>query len=560
MKKVVFILLAAILVVGILLVGCGEPEATQTPTATPTVKPTASPTASPTAKPTAEPTAKPTAEPTAPAREPYGTLTLATTDFGVEATDPLLFESTWGMYMYDSLIAFNEFGEYIGEVAEDWELSADGLTWTFYIRKDIKFHNGDPLTANDVYFSLDRFTSPESKNPWSNQPRDERASMSVVDDYTFQFVTKTPQPQLVDTWCWCRILPKNYFESVGQDEFRLHPIGSGPWKFVEHIPETSFKMEANTEYWRPEHVPYFEYIVDLQVPEEATQVAMLKRGEIDIPFGITTDRRVELEKEGYETRLQGLAPATILAIIGSHFEGAGPVHDIRIRKALSYAINRQEMCDTIWRGDAEPGGRFFLDPHGYGVTPDLIEPDPYDPNLAKELMAQAGYPDRWEDPTIVAVTPAGPAVDMWQAIMGYWDKVGFKTELKIIDMSIWLQYIFLQTLQGDEEYLGYIWSWAGSAFNGTAYCRNMNTSYGIHQVTVDDYVTSLYDKFVTELDPDKAVQYYTDWQRATKELYTTFGIAYTLPKLIVSDQVGDFTVNPHMFFADAACGVKHRGE
>jgi len=525
MKKLFLIPLILLLAAGLVLTSCGEAEPEEEPRA-----------------------------------GPYGTITIASTDFGVEATDPLLFESVWGMYMYDSLLAFNEFGEYIGEVAEDWELAADGKTWTFYIREGMKFHNGDPVTAHDVYFSLDRFTSAESKNPWSNQPRDERASMRVVDDYTFEFVTKTPQPQLVDTWCWCRILPKNYFESVGEDEFRLHPIGSGPWKFVEHVPETSFKMEANTEYWRPEHVPYFKYIVDLQVPEEATQVAMLKRGEIDIPFGITTDRRVELEEEGYETRLQGLPPANILAIIGSHLPGSGAVHDIRIRKALSYAINRQELCDTFWRGDAEPGGRFFLAPGGYGVTDDLIEADPYDPELAKSLMAEAGYPDAFAKPTIVAFTTAGPGVELWQAIMGYWDKVGFQTELKIVDMAISLQYIFLQQLQGDEEYLGYIWYWAGSAFNGTAYCRNMNTSYGIHQVTVDDYVTSLYDKFIVELDPDKAVQYYTDWQRATKELYTTFGIAYTLPKIIVSDDIGEFTVNPHMFFADGACGIKHKGE
>ncbi len=525
MKRIFLILFTFILAAGMVLTSCGEAEPEEEPRA-----------------------------------GPYGTLTIATTDFGVEATDPTLFESTWSWYYCDSLIAFNESGEYIGEVAEDWDLSADGKTWTFYIRKGMKFHNGDDVTAHDVHFTMERFCSAESKNPWSNQLRDQIVSHRVVNDYTYEYITKDPQPQLVDTFCWVRIMSKDYFDEVGEDQWRDQPIGSGPWKFVEHVPETRFKLEANTEYWRPEHVPYFKYIVDLQVPEEATQVAMFKRGEIDIPMGLTTDRRVELEEEGYETRLQGLPPATVVAIIGSHLPGSGAVHDIRIRKALSYAINRQEMCDTFWRGQATPGGRFFLSPGGYGVTDDLIEPDSYNPNLAKQLMAEAGYPDAFEKPTIIVFTTAGPGVDMWQAIMGYWDKVGFQTELKIVDMAIFLQYVFLQQLKGDEEYLGYIWSWAGSAFNGTAYCRNMNTSYGIHQVTVNDEVTALFDKFVIELDPDKAVQYYTDWQRATKELYTTFGVAYVLPKLVVSDRVGDFTVNPHMFFNDAACGVKHRGE
>jgi ABC-type transport system substrate-binding protein len=229
---------------------------------------------------------------------------------------------------------------------------------------------------------------------------------------------------------------------------------------------------------------------------------------------------------------------------------------------MSYAINRQEMCDTIWRGTAKPGGRFFLTPGAYGVTDDLVAPDPYDPELAKELLAEAGYPGKWADPTINCFTIAGPGMDFWQALQGYWTKVGLQVKINILDSSVWLQYIFIQTLETDPPpaCIGWIWSWAGSAFNGTAYCRNMYTSYGIHQVTVDAAVTALFDKYIAELDPDKAKQYYIDWQRAAKELYTSIGIAYTEPLLIVSDKIGDFTVNPHMFFADGACGIKHPGQ
>jgi peptide/nickel transport system substrate-binding protein len=566
MKRLLFISLIVILAIGLVLGSCAKEEPTPTPTPTPAPAAPA-PAAPAPAKPApaapapaAPAPAKPA--PAAPAAKagPYGTITTATTDFGVEATDPILFESTWGWLMYDSLLAFTPQGDYVGKVAESWNLSPDGKTWTFHIRKGIKFHNGDPLTANDVLFEMERFSSPESKNPWSNQLRDQKVSHRVIDDYTYEFVTKDAQPQLLDTFCWVRILPKKYFETVGQDEFRKHPIGSGPWKFVMHVPETSFRVEANTEYWMPERVPYFKYLVDLQVPEEATQVAMLKRGEIDIPFGITTDRLVELRMQGWQTRLQGIAPANILAIIGPHLEKSGPVYDIRIRKALSYAINRQEMCDTIWRGLAKPGGRFFLTPGSYGVTDDLIAPDPYDPDKAKALLKEAGYPEKFADPTINCFTPAGPGMDFWQALQGYWTKVGIKAKINIVDMGVWLQYIFIQKLKGDDACLGWIWSWAGSAFNGTAYCRNLYTSYGIHQVTVDAKVTALFDKYIAELDPVKAKQYYIDWQRGAKDLYTSIGIAYTDPLLIVSNNIGDFTVNPHMAFQDAACGVKHPGQ
>ena len=555
MKKLLFIPLIAIVMVSLLLGACGEPSPTPPPpTTTPptTTPPTTTP---PTTTP---PTTTPPTTPTKPA--PYGTITLAITDFGVEATDPTLFESTWSWYYCDTLIAFDAQGTYIGEVAETWDLSDDGLTWTFKIRQGMKFHSGDAVTANDVLFTMERFTSADSKNPWSNQLRDQKVSMRAIDDYTFEFVTKDPQPQLVDTFCWVRIMSKAYFDRVGEEEWREKPVGSGPWKFVEHVAETSFKVEANTAYWRPEHVPYFQYLLELQVPEEATQIAMLKRGEIDIPVGITTDRRVELEQEGWQARTQNLALPTVIAIIGSHLEKAGPVYDIRIRKALSYAINRQEMCDTFWRGTATPGGRFFLIPGAYGATDDLIAPDPYDPNMAMQLMAEAGYPDRWEDPTINVFVTAGPGVDMWQALQGYWDKVGLEVKINIVDMSVALQYIFVQAITDDFAATGWLWSWAGAAFNGTAYCRNMYTSYGIHQVTVNAEVTALFDKFIGELDPVKAQQYYIDWQRAAKELYTSFGIAFVESKLIVSDEIGAFTVNPHMFYTDAACGIKHAGQ
>jgi len=292
-KKFLLIPLAIILIAGICLSGCAVEEETTTPPTTPPTSPTAV--------------------------APYGTITVAVVDFGVEATDPTLFESTWSWYYCDSLIAFDQYGNYVGEVAESWDLADDGVTWTFHIRHGMKFHNGDPVTAHDVLFTMERFTSAESKNPWSPGLRDNLASMRVVDDYTFEFVTKTPEPPLVDSFCWVRILCKNAFDAVGEEQFFAHPIGSGPWKFVEHVPEISFKVEANTDYWRPEHIPAFQYLVELQVPEEATQVAMLKRGEIDIPFGLTTDRRKELEAEGYQTRMQGMPSPFILAFVAPHY-------------------------------------------------------------------------------------------------------------------------------------------------------------------------------------------------------------------------------------------------
>jgi peptide/nickel transport system substrate-binding protein len=145
--------------------------------------------------------------------------------------------------MYDSLLRWDEDGNLIPGVADEWTLEDN--VWTFKIHEGITFHNGDPLTAHDVKFSIDRFSDMEqSSNPWSfylSQAYNQVETI-VVDDYTFQFVQDHPEPAQVIIFAWVRILPKNYYESVGMDEFRANPIGSGPWKFVELISETKFTL------------------------------------------------------------------------------------------------------------------------------------------------------------------------------------------------------------------------------------------------------------------------------------------------------------------------------
>jgi len=562
MRKWLAIPLILVVAFIMLMGSCGKSSTTTTTTTKPsttttTTKP--STTTSTTTTTTTQTQTTPTSTTsTTPVREaPYGTIRYATANFGVESFDPIVWATTWNILIYDTILDYTKDGVYIGNLAESWTLSADGKTWTFKIRKGIKWHNGDPFTANDVYFEMGRMISPESKSAWSNQPRDSFESHRVVDDFTYEFVTKAPQPQLVDVFANIEVLPKKYIETVGIEEFRKNPIGTGHWKFVEHIPQTKLTVEANTDYWNKNEIPYYQYWEENLVPEEATQIAMLKRGELDIPTGLTTDRLVELRDQGWQTRVQGLPTPQVLAIVGSHLEASGPVSDLRVRQALSYAINRQEMCDTLWRGTAVPGGRFFMVPGVYGATEDLLEPDAYDVAKAKALLAEAGYPNKWADPTINVCTVAGPAMDFWLALQGYWEKAGFKVKINVIDTSVWYQILFVGPLKGTESFLGWIWSFSLAAFNGTAYCRNMYTSYGIHQVTVDPAVDAIFDKYIVELDAAKAREYYIEWQRAAKAKYTSIGVAMINPLLIVSDNIGEFTLKPHKFLQFASPGIKH---
>jgi ABC-type transport system substrate-binding protein len=197
-------------------------------------------------------------------------------------------------------------------------------------------------------------------------------------------------------------------------------------------------------------------------------------------------------------------------------------------------------------------------PGVYGATDELLAPDAYDPAKAKALLAEAGYPGNWANPVINVCTVAGPSMDYWLALQGYWEKVGLQVKINVIDTSVWYAILFVgPNVKPDYQYLGWIWSFSLASFNGSAYARNLYTSYGIHSVTVNKDVDALYDKFIVELDAVKAREYYIQWQLAAKALYTSFGIAMVQPILIVSDNIGEFTVNPHKFLQGATQGIMH---
>ncbi|MCR4393614.1 MAG: ABC transporter substrate-binding protein [Dehalococcoidales bacterium] len=547
-------LVLSILLLAMLLVfsACGTASPTTSVAPTQTGTPVSTPTKTTTT--TTAPSGT-TAAPTAAKPKPTGTIRVASVDFSYESTDPIFYESFWGWSMYDPLVTWDNQGNYIPAVAESWTLSPDGKTWTFKIRKGIKFHNGDPLTAHDVKFSVDRFASPESTNPWSPYLRNNLDYTEVTDDYTFVYHSKVPEPPLIIPFAWTRIVPKNYMEKVGVEEFRKHPIGSGPWKFVEHVPETRFKMEANTEYWG--QVPAYQYVLDLQVPEESTRIALLRRGDVDIALGISTDRLVELHtKEGF--KLQAIGDPTLWNI---NFPGtwvtAKPTRDIRVRQAMSYAINREEIAATFYKGLAKPGGTWFMHPGSYGWD-DALLPDPYDPAKAKALLAEAGYPGNFSDTKIKYYVSPGPGVDQAQLLKGYWDAVGIKVDIEIIDAVQWGGMFFVRNVAPNAPNVGNIFPWTfGSTPNSTYHCANMYTSNGVHSTGNDPKADELYKKATTELDFAKARQYWTEFQKYVRGLYITVGIVQIEPLVLVGPGLGEFTSKTHISLADAYAGIQH---
>jgi len=490
------------------------------------------------------------------AAAPTGTLRIVSSsqsEWTYEATDPIFYESFWGFAMYDPLLTFDAQGNVIGEVAESYTLSPDGLTWTFKIRKGIKFHNGDPLTSADVAFSVTRFASAESTNPWSPYLRNNFASVSTPDDYTFVYKAAKPEPSLVVPFAWTRILPKNYFEKVGQEGFRAKPIGSGPYKFVKLVHSTSFEMEANTEHWRL--VPAYKTVIDLLVPEEATRVAMLKAGAAEIGQAFSFDRNVEMKNQGYTLQESGLPTLWNISFQGTWLT-TGPTKDIKIRQALSYSINRQELANTFFKGYAKPGGRWFMDENTYGWDPSW-KPDPYDLAKAKSLLTEAGYSG---NSPVINIFAQGPQADFMQAVQGYWDKAGIRTKLNIVDGMTYAGYFFVR-IKNDPSApnAGAVIPWNfGGFFNNVYHSANMYQSNGVHGTGNDPKADVLYTKATTELDPVKAKQYWTEFQNYAYDMWVNVGIVKVPNYLVMAPTVGAFTSNAHLGLWDALAGIKHK--
>jgi peptide/nickel transport system substrate-binding protein len=547
------------------LAACG-PAAAPAPTSAPAPAPTTAPPAAaqpataavaPTAAPapTSAPAPAPTGGPAAAAATPTGTLRYANADFSNESTDPINLESVWGFTMYDSLLTFDPQGNVVGNLAETYNLSSDGLTWTFKIRQGVSFHNGDPLTADDVVFSLQRFGSQDSTNPWSPYILKNNESITATDSSTVVYKAQRPEWPLKIPFAWTRILPKNYFLQVGQDGFRANPVGTGPYKFSKWVPKTSMEFDANTDYWGPK--PQWAHITETFVPEEATRVAQLERGDVDIVGALSFDRLIELKNKGFRLQEVGLPTVANLSYPATWMTH-GPTSDIRVRQAMSYAINRQELCDTFYKGFAKPGGWWFWCEKTWGYDASQWTADPYDPSKAKQLLADAGYPDKFTPQSTTVFTNAVMA-DLMQAVQGYWQNVGLNVDLQVVDSPVWLSLSFVRVKSETDRQVGAVMPSTFSAFfNNVYHSANLFTSTGTRSTGNDPQADQMYQAAVSELDDAKAKQL---WQQMMHYGYDTMWVNIELVEVptlfVVGPSVGPFTYKQNLSLQDAYGGIQH---
>jgi peptide/nickel transport system substrate-binding protein len=271
-------------------------------------------------------------------------------------------------------------------LAESWSVSADGRDYDFVLRQGCTFHNGDPVTAHDVEFSFKRYRGT------SHELMKHRvAAVEVGDARHIRFRLAEPWPDFLTFYAtttgagW--IVPKSHIEKVGEDAFKKAPVGAGPYKFVSFKPGLELVLEANPAYWRKP--PAVKRLTLRVIPDEATRLAALKRGEIDIVYSVRGELARELE------RSPGLAlkPALVQGVFCLYFpdqwDPKSPWHDVRVRKAANLAIDRQGSNEALALGHALVSGNPIVPSH-YEFFWQPPAPS-YDPRQAKQLLAEAGF-------------------------------------------------------------------------------------------------------------------------------------------------------------------------
>ena len=332
----------------------------------------------------------------------------------------------WVLYaIHDALVKPMPGNLMTPSLAETWNQSPDGRAYEFKLREGLKFHNGDPFTAEDVKFSFLRTKGAKIL-------KEKIREVVVVDPYRVRFVLHEPFPDFMAFYGtpatgagW--IVPKKYVEKVGDDGFKKHPIGLGPYKFVSHTPGVELVMEANEAYWRK--MPSVKRLVFKSVPEATTRVAMLKRGEVDIAYLIEPAQAPEIKRDP-NLRLAfsgGIGIATMDFL--DQFDGKSPWADKRVRLAASYAIDRWALSDAETLGASKPTGSLIPRTFEFALP---LEPHPYNPGRAKQLLAEAGYPNGF-DAGDLHVTP--PYSSRGEAVLNYLGAVGIKSRMRPMERA-----------------------------------------------------------------------------------------------------------------------------
>src|SRR6266542_878838 len=492
-----------------LLSACGPAAVPATPTSAPAPAPAPTTPPAVAAKPTTAPapqapaaTAVPT---TAPAAKPAAAATgQATLVLGVDAEslDPLVttnaFSRSMMKAMFDTLVVLDPQLAPQPALATSWETPND-TTWRFKLRQGVKFHDGSPFNAEVAKYSLDRFVDPATKNPEAAVLKP-ITSVKAVDESTLELTTDGPFAATLTAIQNAFMMSPTAVQAAG-DQIARKPVGTGQYRFVDWVPGERLVMEANPDYWGTK--AKIQRLTWKPVTEASTRIVALRTGQADLIANIPPQLADQVS--GPDMKLERV-PGILITIMFNF--AMKPFDDPKVRQALNHAVNVDEIIQFVLGGAATRLAS-ATKPGMLGHDPDL-KPYPYDPAKAKQLLAEAGFPNGFEA-TLDA--PNGRYLNdkaVAEAIVGQLNKVGLNITLNLPDYNALVQKIVGHTSQ---FYL------IGSVEPATeiAFPRAFKSGGAFFQGYTNDEVTGLIDRANRTLDRPQREQLFKQANRQIQQ-------------------------------------------
>jgi peptide/nickel transport system substrate-binding protein len=349
-------------------------------------------------------------------------------------------------------------------LAESWTEAPDGLAYEFVLRKGVLFHNGEPVTADDVKWSFERY-----RGSGARILKAKVKAVQVIGPQRVRFVLHEPWPDFLTFYAtpatgagW--IVPRKYTEQVGDEGFKRHPIGAGPYRFVSYQPGVELILEAHDRYWRKP--PSVKRLVMKVVPEESTRLAMLKRGEADIAY-LLSGANGEEARRTPNVRLIASGGQWVPAVcMLDQWDPKSPRYDVRVRQAASHAIDRKAISESETLGASPPTGSIIPPMLEFALA---VETPRHDPARSRQLLREAGYPGGFDAGDMVGTVQFAGAAE---AVLNDFAQVGIRARFRTMERAAYL------AAQRDKKLKNLLFCGAGGYGNAATRIENYLISSG----------------------------------------------------------------------------------
>ncbi|ORJ61537.1 peptide-binding protein [Geothermobacter hydrogeniphilus] len=438
--------------------------------------------------------------------------------------------------VYNGLVRYDKNLKLEGELAESWDISPDNLTITFHLRKGVKWHDGAPFTSADVMFTYRLYIDPDTPTAYAESYKQVKHA-EAPDDYTFRVTYDKPYAPALGSWAM-RILPKHLLDGVPITKSPLsrHPIGTGPFVFTEWQPGEKVVVEANPDYF--EGRPFLKRVVYRVIPDQTTQFLLLRNGDLDYMDLSPIQYQTQTDTLAFERRFNKYRYlAFSYTYLGYNLER--PLFkDRRVRQALSYAINKQEIIEGVLLGLGQAAtGPYKPDTWVYNPN---VKRYPYDPDKARALLAEAGWHDSDGDGildkdgqplqfTIITNQGNDLRIKTGEIMQQRFREVGVSVKLRVIEWAAFLK-DFIHAGNFDACILG----WAGGP-EPDQYNIWHSSKTGGRELNFIHFRNAEVDRLLEEgrrtFDQEKRKKIYDRFQEilAEEQPYTFLYVAESLP-------------------------------